>query len=217
MQFEPGRKGASSAQSHTKHRLLYNLNRKKATAAGNRLPPIGKQIRALRRARKMRLTDLARLSDLSIGFISQVERDKSTLSVNALHKISLALDVTVGHFFRAEKVAATGEGKFVVHGKRRRTLRFASGITDELLSPHLKHKMILTFTSLVPGAKSGDMQTTSTEQAGYIMRGSLLLEIGKQKFQLKAGDSFQFEATEPHRYVNTGRVNTQIIWVGTSL
>ena len=56
---------------------------------------IGRQIRAARLRRKMTQAQLAEAADLSVPYISNVERGKKRVSLDALPRISRALDVTV--------------------------------------------------------------------------------------------------------------------------
>ena len=56
---------------------------------------IGQQIRAVRLRRKMPQAQLAEAADLSVPYISHVERGKKRVSLDALLRISRALDVTV--------------------------------------------------------------------------------------------------------------------------
>lgn len=56
---------------------------------------IGQQIRAARLRRKMTQAQLAETADLSVPYISHVERGKKRVSLDALLRISQALEVTV--------------------------------------------------------------------------------------------------------------------------
>lgn len=56
---------------------------------------IGQQIRTARLRRKMTQAQLAEAADLSVPYISHVERGKKRVSLDALLRISRALSVTV--------------------------------------------------------------------------------------------------------------------------
>lgn len=60
---------------------------------------IGKRIRRLRKAGKLTLEELARATGLSQPFISQIERDIKTPSIETLSRICAALGVTLAEFF----------------------------------------------------------------------------------------------------------------------
>jgi transcriptional regulator with XRE-family HTH domain len=176
---------------------------------------IGREIRGLRKARSLTLSELAEKSGLSIGYLSLLERDRATPSINALHAISRALGVTISWFFDAN-AAPVEERGFVVRRGRRRRLEFSAGIVDELLSPSLEGSLELLASRFPPGASSGDAPYTHVgEEAGVVVRGMLELWVDGKHFVLKAGDSFGFPSSLPHRYWNPGREETEVIWAIT--
>src|SRR5690625_7145470 len=81
---------------------------------------IGKQIKKLRLEREMTLKDVSEKTGLSIGFLSQVERGKSSITLQSISKISDALEVSRSYFFEDEKEPAQiqqnrSEQKFKFH------------------------------------------------------------------------------------------------------
>lgn len=181
----------------------------------NVVQKLGREIRSLRKARGLTLSQLAEKSGLSIGYLSLLERDRSTPSINALHTISRALGVTISWFFDAQS-APQDERDFVVRRARRRRLEFSAGIVDELLSPSLEGTLELLASRFPPGASSGDAPYTHNgEEAGVIIRGTLELWVDGKTFLLKAGDSFGFPSSLPHRYCNPGTDEAEVIWAIT--
>ena len=176
---------------------------------------LGREIRGLRKARGFTLANLAERSRLSVGYLSLLERNLATPSINALHAISRALGVTVSWFFEAGE-APDEEHEFVVRGARRRRLDYAPGIVDELLSPTLAGALELLISRFPPGSSSGDEPYTHNgEEGGFVIRGALELWIDGKSFRLEAGDSFGFPSSLPHRYCNPGDVETEVIWAMT--
>ena len=60
----------------------------------------GKRVRYLRRDRDMTQEQLAELADLSVNFISQIERGYSSPSLETIIKFAKALEVDVGELFK---------------------------------------------------------------------------------------------------------------------
>ena len=176
---------------------------------------LGTEIRGLRKARKLTLSDLAATSGLSVGYLSMVERQKAMPSIKALMSIAQALGVTIGWFFEAGTVHPQERG-LVVRRSRRRRIDYSTGIVDELLSPSLKGTLELVLCRLAPGATSGEEPYShSSEEAGVIVRGRLELWVDGQSVLLETGDSFGFESTRPHRYRNPGPDETEVVWAIT--
>jgi len=178
---------------------------------------VGARVRELRRARRLTLAKLAAETGLSIGYISQIERDLASPSVAALSSLANALDVTIGWFLDSGGGGdPSGEGAVVVRREARRRLSFKSGVSDELLCPDLLGKLALLRCVLAPGASSGDrLYDHEGEEGGYVEAGELDLTIEDAVYHLRAGDSFRFASSRPHRYSNPGSVETVVIWAMT--
>lgn len=185
----------------------------RAEAAGE----VGDLVRDLRKARGMTLQQLAGTIDRSVGYVSQIERNKSVLSISGLLAISRALDVPMNYFFQGLDDRSSEEHGTIVRRGSRRTMQFTNlGIREELLSPNLKGPLELLLSVIEPGASSGDeAYSHSGHEAGLVVSGRLDLWIGERFFQLGEGDSFSFKSTEPHRCANPGDAVTHVVWVIT--
>ena len=185
--------------------------------AGNALAlnPLGRQIRDLREARRMTLAELAKAIGKSIGYLSQIERDRSEVSISALKAIADALDVQIGWFFQGYDPRVPDEHGTIVRREHRRRLNFpGTGIEEELLSPSLTGEAELILSTFAPGARSGDEQVSRmAEQSGYVIEGQLDLHVGTRRFSLRAGDSFRIERGEFFSAANPGPDTSVSLWV----
>lgn len=176
---------------------------------------IGAQIRELRKAKGMTLQALCDASGLSIGYLSQLERGRSTLTIGNLKLLADQLGVHMNWFFLPAPEPPAEELGVVVRKNRRRRLSFTNlGIEEELLSPNLAGPLELLLSTLEPGADSGDYSHEGAE-AGLVIQGELELWVGGTCFRLETGDSFSFRSTEVHRCRNPGSERTQVVWVIT--
>lgn len=164
----------------------------------------------------MGLKHLSQASGLSVGYLSQLERNLATPSIRALSDVARALEVGINWFFPDPETEASPEAETVVRGAKRRALKFASGIKDELLSPSLSGALEMLLCTFEPGATSGEkLYEHEGEEAGYVAEGQLELTIEEQVLYLQAGDSFQFDSRRPHRYRNPGPGRTVVVWAMT--
>ncbi|WP_293575732.1 XRE family transcriptional regulator [Phaeobacter sp.] len=177
---------------------------------------VGLRMRELRKAKGLTLKQLAERTGLSVGYLSQLERQDADPSVRSLNVIGKALGVGINWFFPDPEDEADPERDIVVRATRRRALRFDSGVRDELLSPSLSGQLEMILTTLAPGASSGDtLYSHKGEEGGYVVEGILELTVEDQVMQLTAGDSFRFASTRPHRYHNPGTGPTVLVWAVT--
>ncbi|MFK4495928.1 transcriptional regulator with XRE-family HTH domain [Bradyrhizobium japonicum] len=176
---------------------------------------VGGQIRELRKIKKMTLAELAQAADISVGYLSQLERNQSKLPIGVLKKLSDVLGVHMNWFFNGNMQATADERDVVVRKAHRRRLTFTGlGIAEELLSPNLAGPLELLMSTIEPGADSGEYSHDGNE-AGVLIAGQLDLWVDGKLFQLQEGDSFSFSSTSQHRCANPGAVPAKVVWVIT--
>ncbi len=189
------------------------------------LKQLGDELRGLRKAQQLTLEDLAEASGKSVSFISKIERGQARPSVTTLQELAGALGVPVGWFFATDSPTPADERPYIVRAKRRRKLSYSGlssteymGFDDHLLSATLDGQLALGISTYQPGGSTGDeMYTHNGEEAGLVLKGQIDLHLDDKVFRLTAGDSFSFSASLPHRYVNTGESEAQIVWANTPI
>lgn len=179
---------------------------------------VGARIRAIRKDLALSLQQVADRAAVSVGTLSQLERGLSQPSLRTLHKICAALGVPLAWLFQtASTDPATLDSPHVVRaGRGARQHCPAEGYDKFLLSPQNLDGLQLIRIRLAPQAQSGPGAYTHPGlDAGFVLTGSLHLEIGGQLNVLTAGDSFAFSSAIPHRFENRGATTAEIIWVTT--
>lgn len=176
---------------------------------------VGTRMRQLRKAKGLTLQQLSDVTGLSVGYLSQLERDRAVPSIRALNTISRALGVNISWFFPDPETEHSKEATVIVRAARRPSLRFESGIRDELLCPTLGGALEMLLCTFEPGASSGAPYSHDGEQAGYVSEGQLELRIEDDTYLLNAGDSFHFDCTRPHGYANPTEGRTVVVWCVT--
>jgi len=177
---------------------------------------LGISIRHARKRRRLTIQQVAEISGVSISFISQVERDLVSPSVNSLQKISRALGMQIGGFF--EEKDSRRQTSRVIRAHERARLIYPGRTEEEyLLTPVRSKKLQVLYYRLKPGATSGDTPYThdSEEECGIVLRGSLEVTVASEKYILHAGDSITFESTLPHAWRNKSKEMCEAIWVVT--
>ena len=169
---------------------------------------IGKRIKELRLANQLTQEELAARSDLTAAFISMVESNKSSISLEYLIKILTVLGETPSGFF-------SQDDKPFVFGKSDRVEIKDQGIDQfELLIP-TSTTMAMEPSKLVmaPGQKLGPIKPHSGEEIGYVLRGKVLITLDKRKQTAKAGNCFHFKADQRHSFENVGDSPAEILLV----
>lgn len=190
------------------------------------LADLGGEIRQLRKVRGITLQQMADAIGKSVGFLSQVERNKTKPSVAALQDISEVLGVHIGWFFPPNVSPVKDEQQYIVRCKSRRRLSYSElsdtdylGLHDHLLSTSLNGELALGISRYEPGASTGDdSYDHQGEEAGLVLEGQLELTIEDKKYLLEAGDSFSFKSQLKHRYANPSDLEeTVVVWANTPI
>ena len=170
----------------------------------------GQRFRRLRVHRGLSLAQVARATHVSVGFLSALERGQMHSSVATLGRLA--------RFYKTSMMSqfdTNGETQHLVRPQQREVLETSPGVRMELLAegntamePHLFR--------IKPGRGSGESYAHEGEEFLYVLRGKFEIWLNKQEHHvLKPGDSLYFESSTPHRWKNSGRSETWILWVNT--
>lgn len=176
---------------------------------------IGAKLRGLRHRLGRTMAEVSASAGISVGHLSQLERDLVSPSIKTLHDLSRALGVTISWFFTPQ-APVDRVGQYVVRHGARRHISFAEGIDDYQLNALAVRQIGLLYSTFAPGSSSGESPYTHEgEEAGLVIAGKLELWIDGVTVLLEAGDSFGFPSTCPHRYRNPGRHKSVVVWAMT--
>lgn len=177
--------------------------------------PLGEKVRRLRKSRNLSLQALGQLAGLSTPLISQIERGSSSPSMRSLRQLAHGLGVSVQTLFSDDTPEEGCPG--IVRHDRRRILNLAhTGISIELLTPGSFAALQTFYAYIIPGGSSGSEYDSHVgSESGVILMGQMELWLDGTKSLLNPGDSFSFESTTPHRYLNPGNSIMHAYWVIT--
>lgn len=175
------------------------------------LDNIGEKIRSLRQSKKLTVRELAKLSGVTPGLISQIEHGKVSPSLNTLKAILSALGETI--ISLVEQDVGDQIIKGIVRKEERRKVIVSPGLTYELLSSkNNAYSMFISY--LEPGADSGEsFYAHEGIESGIVIQGEVEITVGDKSIVLREGDSITYPSTIPHRWKNVGNVTAVGVWV----
>jgi transcriptional regulator with XRE-family HTH domain len=178
---------------------------------------VGQRIRDLRRSRKLSLEVVAGSTDLSIGYLSQIERGLSSPSLRVLATIADVLGVGIAGLFGTKETAGGASDAIVTREPQRAELNlWRTGISKQLLSPSgSEGRLNLFLVHMEPGGSTGDeLYTHDGEEAGLVIEGEMKLTVDAESWTLQQGDSFRFASRRPHRFSNpSDKTKAVVLWV----
>lgn len=173
---------------------------------------IGRDVRALRRARGLTLQALADKINRSVGYVSQIERGISNLGVDDLRKLGAALNVPIGFFLEHHDADPADRGIVVRAGARRKVGSREEGFSEELLSPDMTGSFEMLRTEIAPGATSKHVIHRPTEEAAFLVSGALEIWVEDRHYKLEPGDAFRFH-DQNVRWHNPSDEAAILVWV----
>jgi transcriptional regulator with XRE-family HTH domain len=174
---------------------------------------LGTYIRELRLKRNMSLRTLAGQAEVSVSFLSQVERGTASPSIASLMRIAKALDQTISSLFETRsnsRLVRAGEGPRLVHPN--------SQWEEELLTPRDFSRLQVIRSTLVPGGSSGSellSYGSASETSMIVETGSILVVLGSEEYRLAPGDCLSYDASTPHRLLNDTAEPCVIVFVSS--
>ncbi|WP_321810922.1 MULTISPECIES: XRE family transcriptional regulator [unclassified Burkholderia] len=172
---------------------------------------IGQRIRRLRREAKKTLLEVATEANLSVGFLSQVERHLTGISLSSLVNVAKALDVPLGTLIDQPRQAQPDS-----HAGRREPYAVdAASQWYERLSTTFDGSQINALKVRMMEGYRSEWVAHGGDEFVYVLTGQLCYTIGKKDYPLSPGDSLHFDARKRHRVANVGDGPAELIAVGT--
>ncbi|MBM6807475.1 XRE family transcriptional regulator [Faecalicoccus pleomorphus] len=171
---------------------------------------IGAKIKELRTRNGLTLEELASRSELTKGFLSQLERDLTSPSISTLEDILEALGTNLSEFFQStpEQQITFGKNDFFVDERDEHTV--------EWIVPNAqKNEMEPIRITIHPGCTSFIMKANEGQEFGYVLNGQVELVIGKKVYSMKAKETFYLNGARSHFIRNKGKKDAVLLWIAT--
>lgn len=171
---------------------------------------IGQRIKQLRIKNNLTLEELASRCELTKGFLSQLERDLTSPSIQTLSDIVEALGCTMAQFFQEEKEEKLvfAQDDFFVDEKE--------GVVTTWVIPNAqKNEMEPIVLKLEPGYASQEIQPHEGEEFGYVLSGRVTLVNDGKKQTVKKGQTFYLKGENIHYLQNDGAHDVYVLWICT--
>lgn len=173
---------------------------------------IGEKIKRLRILRNMTQEELAVRSDLTRGFISQLERDLTSPSIETLEYVLRALGTNLKEFFSKfedeEKVVFDEKDRIPIYNTPK-------GVKEELLLTISEpQKIEPAIFELEPLAVTEKDESHEGFEFGFVIEGQITLVLENIKHKVKKNESFFFNSNKSHYIINNSKINkAKILWI----
>ncbi len=174
-------------------------------------PRVGAIIRARRRQMQMTLQELGDSAGVSVGYLSQVERDHATPSLGTLAQIARALEVGIDYFIATPNAKAALTRK----GERRKFSVDGSSVIYERLGAEFPGNVLSSFILTVPPGYRSEVVSHEGEEILYVLEGAIIQRLDDEEMVMSAGDSLHFRGNRPHAWSNHTDRPARLLWTGS--
>ena len=179
--------------------------------AASTLRAIGARVRELRMQRGLTLQAVSDLTGLSPSLMSLVERGKTSPSIGTLVAVAHALEVHM-----ADLVPGSNDDREspVVPSGEQPVFSTPEGVTRRVLRDDRVRGVEIAINEYSPGGRSAERELHhGGYEYGYVLDGSLVIEIEGESHVLVPGDSIAYDSTRSHRIVNESGSSVRALWV----
>jgi transcriptional regulator with XRE-family HTH domain len=172
---------------------------------------LGTRLRQTRERARLSTRDLAARAGVSAGFISQLENGKCGVSVGALKRISAAVGLSVADLLSDEAPVA----RPVLRAHERPVFSTDVGLHKVLLSrPPIQQLEVYEGTFEVGGSTGPEAYAhDNAQELFYVLTGHIEVSIASETLILGPRDSVEYLSSVPHRAVNIGATEAQVMWI----
>lgn len=171
---------------------------------------LGRKIRYYRTKKEITLKELAQRVGVTPSLLSQIEHGKASPSLGTLRSVANVFDIPVGILFEMNSRPSYSP---LVKKNTFKKMMTEGNIIHSLLSPGIED--IEMFINEFPvGATTGDVPYSHDGiECGYLLKGTLIVEIENIEYKMEEGDSIVFDSYRPHKVTNKGTTNAIAVWV----
>lgn len=171
---------------------------------------IGNKLKELRVLKGLTQEELADRSELSKGFISQLERNLTSPSITTLMDILQCLGTSIGEFFNE------APDEQIVFGKQDYFVKEDTEYKNEIkwIIPNAQKNTIEPiYLTLQAGGSTCPDTPHEGEEFGYVLQGVVSIHLGNKTYKAKKGESFYYTADKTHFL--SSKNGATLIWVSS--
>lgn len=175
---------------------------------------IGQKIKNLRIQKDLTQEELGERTDLSKGYISQLERDLSSPSMDTFFSILEVLGISPKEFFDEKE-----QVQQVVYKSEDYTVYYEEEKGYEiswLVSDSNEQDMEPIILSLDEDGEYKEFEPSLSDTFAYVLEGSVCVEIGVDRYYADQGESIYYHALKKHQIKNNYHGASRLLLVATN-
>lgn len=167
---------------------------------------IGNTIKAYRKQQNLTLQALAEKTELSVSYLSMLERGLNSPTIKNLNVICMALGITLSDLITNLQTADT----ITVKKDERRVIVDNGGCLYEAASEGRRQMSCVIMT-----VRDNDVHISSphiADEIGYVVSGSIMMTVSGVQHTLNPGDCIYIEANQNHGFQKISEEDCVSVW-----
>lgn len=173
---------------------------------------LGEKIKTIRKNKDYTLKQLSEITGLSIGFLSNIERDLNSPSINNLQQICSALGINLMEILD-EEIATNPITRAAEREEILKNIETTTKVESLLNRKASLNGIAITIEE--ENSFSDMSWGHGYDEIGIVIKGELEIELDKTLYHLYEGDSIFIKQNTPHRYRNPGFSSSVVYWVSS--
>lgn len=169
---------------------------------------IGFSVRGHRRDKGMTLQQLSDATGLSIGYLSNLERNANSPTLVNIQKICEALGISFYKLLERNKEADI----IIRRNEREQLISEENNMSLENIDFGLENESFIYMTIEPNSPGDGLSWEHEYHEVGTVIKGHLTLELDNQTFELDEGDTIIIKANTRHCYYNKTDISCVSYW-----
>lgn len=172
---------------------------------------LGRRVRAFREMRGLSLRALGARAEVSPSLLSQLENGRANASIASLRSISQGLGISLADLFDDTRTAPTQ----LLRKQDRPQLPMQEGTRKYAITRAPLQHLEVYAAEFDPGCSTGDEAYVhgDSQEILLVLAGAVTLWLGRDAYELRAGDSIEYRSSVPHRISNPGDVMAEVLWI----
>lgn len=171
---------------------------------------LGERIKRSRKKMNYTLKELADITKLSVGFLSNIERDMNSPSISNLQQICQALNVNLMELLDEN----ASDSPVTKLEERQEIFSYPDSqvkVENIIVGKNSINGIVITIEH--KSDQYSDMSWGhSYDEVGVVIEGQLEIDLDREKYCLNAGDTIFIKSFTPHRYRNPIDEKSVVYW-----
>ena len=171
---------------------------------------LGLKIKEKRTLLMLTQEELANRCELTKGYISQLENNKVSPSIETLEIILDVLGTNFSDFFHEDT-----EQRIIFTEEEQYTKEFEGYEQTWLVPTSQEHALEPILVEIAPHRNTIHDYPHPGEEFGYVIEGEIMVHYGNMKKLCKKGESFYITTNSTHYLENPSDIPARLVWVST--